>query len=62
MGKAREEDKRSKPENRYLIVVITWVIIFLWANNQRLWALIYTLKERRDIKEDMDSTSLVAFV
>lgn len=46
MGKAREEGKRSKPENRYLIVVITWVIIFLWANNQRLWALIYTLKER----------------
>lgn len=46
MGKAKEEDKRSKPENRYLIVVITWVIIFLWANNQRLWALIYTLKER----------------
>lgn len=46
MGKAGEEDKRSKPEKRYLIVVITWVIIFLWANNQRLWALIYTLKER----------------
>lgn len=51
MGKAREEDKRSKPEKRYLIVVITWVIIFLWANNQRLWALIYTLKERERERE-----------
>lgn len=41
-----KNDERRKPGNDYLVVEITWVIIFLWANNQRFWDWIHTLGKR----------------